>query len=94
MATDIKQSNNFLAKILALMEAVEFDNPDSGPIFKKHVAELKSITSRLGASHLNRQSNKWVLDPDGFIHIQGHSDLILDIEGGGGAGTKVILWDR
>jgi len=39
-------------------------------------------------------NQKWVLTHDGFIHLQGHHNLVLDIEGGGGKGSKVILWEK
>jgi len=39
-------------------------------------------------------NQKWVLTPDGFIHILGHHHLVLDVENNGGHGSRVILWDR
>jgi hypothetical protein len=39
-------------------------------------------------------NQKWVISPEGFVHLQGHPHLVLDVEGGGGAGTRVILWEK
>jgi len=39
-------------------------------------------------------NQKWVIDNEGFIHLHNHPELVLDIEGGGGAGTRVILWQK
>jgi len=44
--------------------------------------------------HQEATNQRWVIDEHGFIHLAGHPHLVLDIEGGGGAGTKVILWNR
>jgi len=39
-------------------------------------------------------NQKWVITPEGFLHLQGYPHLVLDVEGNGGAGTRVILWER
>eukprot|EP01103_Thecamoeba_quadrilineata_P007209 TRINITY_DN16_c0_g2_i1.p1 TRINITY_DN16_c0_g2~~TRINITY_DN16_c0_g2_i1.p1 ORF type:complete len:142 (-),score=32.57 TRINITY_DN16_c0_g2_i1:33-458(-) len=40
------------------------------------------------------QNQKWIIDDHGFIHVQGHDNLVLDVKGGGGKGTEVILWEK
>jgi len=39
-------------------------------------------------------NQRWVIENDGFIHLEHFPNLVLDIEGAGGAGTRVILWDK
>lgn len=44
-----------------------------------------------GGDNLNQL---WHFTPEGFIESVMAPGLVLDIEGGGGAGSKLIIWNR
>jgi len=61
----------------------------------KHFLDISGDTHPGAPITLSPTSNRqWIFTDDGFIALASNQNLVLDIEGGGGAGARVIVWDK